>query len=798
MKNLVLRLIVGLNCLFSFSLLGTNIYVKPGNSINDAINQANAGDVVILKDGRYFQTITINKAITLKAEHPGMTIIDGGGDLKFTWTKVGEDWSTQVAWNPQHIVIDNLSLIRMGDKLKNYVGSGIFSGGFYYTNGSVFVRPGKDIDPNTLQVSIQRENAGTGILINSSNVSIEGLIIQCHALFAIKLSDISTDCIIRNCFIIGSRQGIVQNPGKGKGHLIEYNEITNYPLYQRSRHTYDLWDIIYQNKPASGDGIFDSETTGISIGAKSSIVRYNVCSEMMDGMQPRKQGSTLENEKMEWYNNLVYNCRDDGVEFDSNDALRMRFHHNIIINALANIAPSPVMVGPVTIDHNLVLATPFSDGGIKDKSVLFKLDADNSWTDGYARKTRIIHNTVVSTNPVTGLWWTQPDIGQEDCLIANNIIDTQKELTRAFPYTESNNFRSNNVNFVRKGIKWDLRLQFSSAALDFGDPSNSDNHTYTDGKPDAGAIEYGQNWDFPLIGPQWKTHPTSPLPVVVDLKMVGMNKSTDPEVALMISKPEPNSVFAEKMPISITADVYSNSISIQKVEFFQGNTKIGEATSTPYSIVWENAPAGSFTIIAKVTDEKGGVITSEGINIVVEQKSDSKEVLLVVGSSNLNSGDQAIKSKLENLGYVVTVKWAGSALSTDAVGKSFVYVSSTVNSADVGSKFRDTSKGVIVCESYIQDDMNMTGLISGTDFGVASSQSQITVSAVSHPLSTGVSTGKISVYLSVDNLNWGVPSKEAIIITTLADDLNKATFYAYEKGSNMVGYVAPGRRVGFF
>jgi hypothetical protein len=92
----------------------------------------------------------------------------------------------------------------------------------------------------------------------------------------------------------------------------------------------------------------------------------------------------------------------------------------------------------------------------------------------------------------------------------------------------------------------------------------------------------------------------------------------------------------------------------------------------------------------------------------------------------------------------------------------------------------------------------MTGLISGTDFGVASSQSQITVSAVSHPLSTGVSTGKISVYLSVDNLNWGVPSKEAIIITTLADDLNKATFYAYEKGSNMVGYVAPGRRVGFY
>jgi hypothetical protein len=62
--------------------------------------------------------------------------------------------------------------------------------------------------------------------------------------------------------------------------------------------------------------------------------------------------------------------------------------------------------------------------------------------------------------------------------------------------------------------------------------------------------------------------------------------------------------------------------------------------------------------------------------------------LLVVGSATLNTGDSAAKTRLENLGFTVTVKAAGTSTAvntSDANGKALVVVSSTVTPANVGT-----------------------------------------------------------------------------------------------------------------
>lgn len=554
-----------LSFLFSFYLCAANvIYVDPTQSVNDAILLASTGDTIVLANGRYHQTININKSIVLQAENPGQAIIDGGVDQTFTWTKIkSNEWATGVSWKPQHIVMNDYSLIRMGDGLKNTE----FSGGFYCSNDSVFIRSGTDINPNLAHVSLQRPGAGTAILVVASNVTIEGFRIQCHANTGIKIGAYADYCTIRNCFIIGSRQGIAQDPMRGLGHLIEYNEITNYPFYQRSRHSSNYWSLIYKNKPSNGDGIFDSETTAIMLGSKSTIVRYNIISEMMDGMQPRKQGTTNINEGMEWYNNLIYNIRDDAVEFDSNAALRMRFHHNVIANAYVHLAPSPVMIGPVLIDHNLILSTPYNDGGVNENSTMLKLHASTSWTDGYMRKTRIIHNTMVSTNTTTRLWWNKPDIGQVDCMIANNIIDVKKDLTKALPLPETNNLRSNNVNFVSKNGIWDLRLSSQSEAIDYGSIYNADFHEFSDNVPDAGAIEYGGSWNFPVIGVLWKQGVTAPLPSVIDSAMVGIVRQ---DIINSIDKPHSEFVkpFVFPNPTKNVLNINKGDSNIEKITIY--------------------------------------------------------------------------------------------------------------------------------------------------------------------------------------------------------------------------------------
>jgi hypothetical protein len=57
--------------------------------------------------------------------------------------------------------------------------------------------------------------------------------------------------------------------------------------------------------------------------------------------------------------------------------------------------------------------------------------------------------------------------------------------------------------------------------------------------------------------------------------------------------------------------------SILKTEFYKGTVKIGEALNPPYIYYWRNAPPGSHTLTAKVTDNTGAVTVSPPVNFTV-------------------------------------------------------------------------------------------------------------------------------------------------------------------------------------
>ncbi|MFN8416335.1 MAG: sugar-binding protein [Cytophagaceae bacterium] len=54
--------------------------------------------------------------------------------------------------------------------------------------------------------------------------------------------------------------------------------------------------------------------------------------------------------------------------------------------------------------------------------------------------------------------------------------------------------------------------------------------------------------------------------------------------------------------LPITVSVTDADNNVVKVEYFNGNTKIGESTTSPYSFTWLNIPSGSVTLRAVVTD----------------------------------------------------------------------------------------------------------------------------------------------------------------------------------------------------
>jgi hypothetical protein len=188
---------------------------------------------------------------------------------------------------------------------------------------------------------------------------------------------------------------------------------------------------------------------------------------------------------------------------------------------------------------------------------------------------------------------------------------------------------------------------------------------------------------------------------------------------------------------------------------------------------------------------------------LIMQTTQPRDVLMVVGSATLNTGDNAVKTRLQNLGFTVTVKAAGSTTSTsikntDADGKALVLVSSTVTPANVGTKLKNIPVPVLNWEFDLADDFAMTNTVSGTDFGTAASQTQAVIIAPAHALSAGL-TGTVSLASAASTFSWGKPNANADKIAALTTDSTKPVIYGYDTGKAMFGGLeSPARRVAVY
>jgi hypothetical protein len=166
---------------------------------------------------------------------------------------------------------------------------------------------------------------------------------------------------------------------------------------------------------------------------------------------------------------------------------------------------------------------------------------------------------------------------------------------------------------------------------------------------------------------------------------------------------------------------------------------------------------------------------------------------------SLNAGDQGVFNRLQSLGLTVTVKGGpNNPVSTaDATGKDLVFISSTVNSGNIGNMFQHVAVPVIVSESYLFDDMKMTGSWVNFHYGVENSVSQVVITDPNHPIAAGLS-GIQTVTTGNTTLRWGRPANTADKIARLTSNGNHYAVFSYESGDHMVGFQAPAARVGFF
>jgi hypothetical protein len=88
-----------------------------------------------------------------------------------------------------------------------------------------------------------------------------------------------------------------------------------------------------------------------------------------------------------------------------------------------------------------------------------------------------------------------------------------------------------------------------------------------------------------------------------------------------LTSPANNANVATGANILLTATAVDSDGTIAKVEFFNGTTKLGEDTTTPYHFSWNNLTAGTYTLTATATDNRGAQTTSPSATLTVGPSS---------------------------------------------------------------------------------------------------------------------------------------------------------------------------------
>ncbi len=108
----------------------------------------------------------------------------------------------------------------------------------------------------------------------------------------------------------------------------------------------------------------------------------------------------------------------------------------------------------------------------------------------------------------------------------------------------------------------------------------------------------------------WKST-TAPVPAPAPAPVPAPNMA--PSIALTV----PTNTLTVGQNQLLTATASDADGTVQKVEFFQGSTKLGEVTTAPYQLNWIAATAGTVAFTARATDNAGASTTSAATSITI-------------------------------------------------------------------------------------------------------------------------------------------------------------------------------------
>jgi len=237
----------------------------------------------------------------------------------------------------------------------------------------------------------------------------------------------------------------------------------------------------------------------------------------------------------------------------------------------------------------------------------------------------------------------------------------------------------------------------------------------------------------------------------------GVNVISDTAPTVSLTAPAANTNYIAPASVAITATASDSDGTISKVEFYQGSTLVGTASTSPYNFTWTNVAMGNYSLTAKAYDNNNVTTTSSAVNIIVWGTSDIGSVG-VAGSASYASG-------------TFTVSGAGAGVTSTADAFRYVYRQFSGNTtivarvASATSPSTATRAGVMMRQNLNANSIEAAAMykptstyyvyfLRRTSAGGSTSSTSSTAAAVPYWVKVVRSSNTLSAFMSANGTSW--------------------------------------------
>jgi Tol biopolymer transport system component len=254
--------------------------------------------------------------------------------------------------------------------------------------------------------------------------------------------------------------------------------------------------------------------------------------------------------------------------------------------------------------------------------------------------------------------------------------------------------------------------------------------------------------------------------------------------AVSITSPAAWTVFTAPAAVTLNTNASDADGTVDKVEFYQGTTLLGTDTTSPYSFTWTNVSAGSYSITAKATDDRGGVTTSSPISITVNAPPSISITSPTSGATFVAPINIAITAVASDDGTVYKIEYFqnGILIATGARTGSFTWNNVAAGIYSLTAKATD-NLGATTTSSSI----NITVVPTGTSNKIAFASNRDGIAQLYSMNADGTSVSRLTTnYANDESPKWS-PNNSRIVFQSDRENPFCDAFDIYSMNSDGSG-----------